>query len=69
MEWMVRRQVVVGPWLELFDGWLREGWEGGRNITHRLFRGWGKGRAKLLYLGQRCEPATLMLQQGRSRGG
>ena len=48
-------------WLALFDGWLREGWGGSRFITHRLSRGWGKSRAKLLYRGQRDELATLML--------
>ena len=44
---------------ELFDRWSREEWGGGRFITHRLSRAWGKGRLKLLYQGQRWEPAIL----------
>ena len=66
---MVRRRLLDLGWLELFDRWLRDGWGGGRFITHRLSRGWGKVRVKLLYRGQRGEPATLMLHPGCSRGG
>ena len=71
---MVKRQVVVGPGAGLVGAvrWVVErGLGRGRLLltAYRLSRDWGKGRVKLLYLGQRCEWATLMLHQGRSRVG
>ena len=45
------------------------GWGGGRFITHRLTRGWERGRMKFRYMGYRCESAVLVLHQGCNSGG
>ena len=41
---------------------------GDRFVTHSLCKAWGKGGVKLLYWGQRVEPATLYCTKGATDG-